>query len=129
MRNPALVDHSGLSGDSRISAEDLVLALVKARQRGTLRPILKPFALRTANGNVAKSHPIKVDAKTGTLNFVSGLGGFMTAPDGTEMAFAIFTADTPRSQMERPEGSRTWNRRSKQLQQKLIERWGALYHS
>ncbi len=135
MTGTRLVDHSGLGGDSRMTAKDLVKALSAARQNANLRPILKPFAMRNSKGQVVKSHPIKVDAKTGTLNFVSGLGGYMTATDGTELAFAIFTADVPRReriprhQMERPEGARTWNRRSKTLQQKLIERWGALYGS
>ena len=74
-------------------------------------------------------------AKTGTLNFVSGLGGFMTAADGTELVFAIFTAhqtareQIPRAERERPKGARSWNRSSKKLQQKLIERWGRIYGS
>ena len=81
------------------------------------------------------SHPIRVDAKTGTLNFVSGLGGFMTAADGIELAFAIFVADMDARARakaqpdEIPRGARAWNRQAKKLQQALIERWGALYGS
>lgn len=133
MTGTHMVDHSGLGGASRMTAEDLVGALVKVRRSGTLRPLLKPFALRDARGRIIKGHPIRVDAKTGTLNFVSGLGGFMTAPDGTELAFAIFLADeAQRAKIDRegrevPPGARDWNRKAKQLQQRLIERWGALY--
>ncbi len=82
-----------------------------------------------------KGHPIKVRAKTGTLNFVSGLAGYMTAKDGTELAFAIFVADTrarekiKRNDRDRPQGARGWNKRAKVLQQRLIERWGAVYGS
>jgi len=82
---------------------------------------------------VNKGHPIKVFAKTGTLNFVSGLAGYLVAPDGSEFAFAIFAADQgkraqiKRGDRERPQGSRSWNKRAKTLQQKLIERWGVLY--
>jgi len=100
-----------------------------------LRPILKPIAMRDERGRVVREHPIKVNAKTGTLNFVSGLGGFMTASDGTELAFAIFAADTDirariqRQDRERPPGARTWNGKAKRLQQKLIDRWGTLYGS
>lgn len=135
MTGTSLVDHSGLGDASRMTPDDLVGALVKVHSAGELRPLLKPFPMRDSRGRVNKAHPIKVDAKTGTLNFVSGLGGFMTAADGTELAFAIFTADTARrarlskAERERPEGGRSWNRRSKQMQQKLIERWGALYGS
>lgn len=133
MSETRLVDHSGLGDASRMTPDDLVAALVQVRKRGILRPLLKPFPIRDARGRVIKGHPIKVDAKTGTLNFVSGLGGFLTAPDGTELAFAIFTADLKRrarskvSDQEIPEGARPWNRKAKALQQELIERWGAVY--
>ncbi|MGV6805608.1 MAG: D-alanyl-D-alanine carboxypeptidase/D-alanyl-D-alanine endopeptidase [Ruegeria sp.] len=131
----AMKDHSGLSDGSRVAPADLVKALVAAQQQDTLRPLLKPFTLKDAKGQRIKGHPIKVAAKTGTLNFVSCLGGYMTTAAGTELAFAIFTADLehratiPRESRERPEGGRSWNRRSRKLQQTLIERWGALYGS
>lgn len=135
MKDTKMVDHSGLGDASRMTPQDLVGTLVQVRKRGILRPLLKPFTMRDTKGRVIKSHPIKVDAKTGTLNFVSGLGGFMTTADGTEFAFAIFTADTKiRSRIKKadsdvPQGARSWNRKSKKLQQSLIERWGALYQS
>jgi D-alanyl-D-alanine carboxypeptidase/D-alanyl-D-alanine-endopeptidase (penicillin-binding protein 4) len=135
MTGTQLVDHSGLGEASRMTPQDLVGALVQARRDDVLRPLLKPFALRDENGRTMRNHPITVNAKTGTLNFVSGLGGYMTAADGTELAFAIFAADTrargriPRAERERPRGARGWNRQAKTLQQKLIERWGALYGS
>ncbi|MDX2484527.1 MAG: D-alanyl-D-alanine carboxypeptidase/D-alanyl-D-alanine-endopeptidase [Pseudodonghicola sp.] len=134
MGDTHMVDHSGLSDASRMTARDLVTALVQVRRQGILKPLLKPFPMRDARGKLIQSHPIQVDAKTGTLNFVSGLGGFLTTPDGTELAFAIFTADldsrarSKRSQDEIPRGARPWNRKSKQLQQKLIEHWGAMPH-
>lgn len=135
MTKTKLTDHSGLGARSRMTAADLVTTLVQARKTGMLRPLMKPIALRDRNGRVLKSHPIKVNAKTGTLNFVSGLGGFMTAADGTEMAFAIFSANTDirarikRADREVPPGARDWNRKSKRMQQALIERWGQLYGS
>ncbi|UWQ90642.1 D-alanyl-D-alanine carboxypeptidase/D-alanyl-D-alanine-endopeptidase [Rhodobacteraceae bacterium M382] len=135
MTGTRMVDHSGLGDASRMTAVDLVGALVKVRKTGVLHPLLKPFPMRDAKGRINKTHPIKVNAKTGTLNFVSGLGGFMTAADGTELAFAIFVADVDRrarikrADREVPAGARTWNRSAKKLQQKLIERWGALYGS
>jgi len=135
MEGTALVDHSGLGDASRLRADDLVSALVEVRRSGVLRPLLKPFDMRDPGGRVIPSHPIRVDAKTGTLNFVSGLGGFMTAADGIELAFAIFVADMDARARakaqpdEIPRGARAWNRQAKKLQQALIERWGALYGS
>lgn len=130
-----LVDHSGLGDGSRLSAADMSRALVAAYQSGPLRDLMKDIPLRDAKGRPNRSHPIKVKAKTGTLNFVSALAGYMTAQDGTDLVFAIFSADTAhrdrlsKSERERPQGGRSWNRRAKRLQQALIERWGQLYGS
>lgn len=132
MKNTALVDHSGLGDDSRVTASDMVTVLLKVHREG-LRDILKPVAMRDDNRKVLKNHPVKADAKTGTLNFVSSLAGYLTAPDGTEMAFAIFAADESiratlsRAEREGPPGGVSWNRRAKRMQQQLIERWAGLY--
>lgn len=132
MTAPKLVDHSGLGDESVLTAVDMTRALV-AMQGSPLRNILKPFGFRDSKGRPVQRQKTKVDAKTGTLNFVSTLAGYITAEDGREMAFAIFTADTEkragitRAQRERPQGARGWNRRSKRVQQALIERWVTLY--
>jgi D-alanyl-D-alanine carboxypeptidase/D-alanyl-D-alanine-endopeptidase (penicillin-binding protein 4) len=89
--------------------------------------------MRDNNRKVIPNHPVKVDAKTGTLNFVSTLAGYITAPDGTELAFAIFAADESiratlsRAEREGPAGGASWNVRAKRMQQQLIERWSVLY--
>lgn len=135
MSDANFVDHSGLGGDSRVTASAMARALARVYVDGALKPILKPIPMRNENGGIDKSHPIKVMAKTGTLYFVSSLAGYMTAPDGTELAFAIFTAnDKLRAGIDsksgqRPQGAAGWNRRSKRLQQQLIERWSAVYGS
>ncbi|SHG60475.1 D-alanyl-D-alanine carboxypeptidase/D-alanyl-D-alanine endopeptidase [Cognatishimia maritima] len=129
------VDHSGLGDQSRIRADELAKALAILAQKSRVHPILKGFTMKDAKGRPVKNHPIAVRAKTGTLNFVSGLGGYMKTASGEELAFAIFAADTDlrdsltRAQRERPQGARSWNSRAKKLQQALIERWGALYAS
>ena len=135
MQSARLVDHSGLGEASRLKAQALAQALARVHKDGRLKPILKDIPLRRDDGKVNSNHPIKVTAKTGTLYFVSSLAGYMTAADGKDLAFAIFTANTDlrngfdRSSGQRPEGSRGWNKRSKRLQQRLIERWGQIYGS
>lgn len=134
MTKTKLVDHSGLGDASKMAAEEMCAALVKVRKSG-YRSMLKTIPMRDAKGRPVKGHPIKVNAKTGTLNFVSALAGYMTAPDGSELAFAIFAADEKKrskigkANREAPQGARPWNRRAKVMQQKLIERWASLYGS
>jgi D-alanyl-D-alanine carboxypeptidase/D-alanyl-D-alanine-endopeptidase (penicillin-binding protein 4) len=133
MTAPAFADHSGLGSASRISPQDMVRGLCAAGRAEVLRPILKPLNLRDSNGKPVKDDTAKVEAKTGTLNFVSGLAGYITAPEGRELVFAIFSSDEvtrakiPRAQRERPPGGRTWAVRARRLQQKLILRWASVY--
>ena len=132
MTAPKLVDHSGLGDASQLTALDMAQGLLSVRD-SDFREILKPFGFRDGQGRPIQNQAIQVDAKTGTLNFVSTLAGYVTAQDGRELVFAIFTADEEeragisREERERPPGGRTWNRRSKRVQQALIERWDALY--
>jgi len=118
-------DHSGLGYDSAVPPVGMVRILSANRQ---LAPLLK-----TVNLSLDKKRPapdgVEVRAKTGTLNFVSSLAGFVTSPSGRELCFAIMTADTERrdaipvAERERPPGAKSWSRRSRQLQKELIRGW------
>lgn len=127
------VDHSGLGDQSRIAAADMVKALVQSGADGALRRMLKRIDMKDAQNRTIRDHPARVVAKTGTLNFVSALAGYVQTPSNAVLAFAIFAADVPRRRglapedMERPEGGRGWTRSARGLQQKLIERWVAVY--
>jgi len=125
LRTVSLEDHSGLGDDSRITATDMVRAMVGSGPGGALRPLMKEFAL--------DDRRFQVDAKTGTLNFVSALTGYVSGPSGDPLAFAIFCGDIPRrdaltmAQRERPEGGRGWIAVAKGLQRNLLELWGKKY--
>jgi serine-type D-Ala-D-Ala carboxypeptidase/endopeptidase (penicillin-binding protein 4) len=130
------VDHSGLEPASRVSAGDLVRALVASKgltHGNLLRGILRDVGMRDAAGKDIPNHPVQVRAKSGTLNFVSGLAGFIQPPGGTELAFAIFCADTarrdalPMAQRELPEGGKAWVKRARRLQGRLITRWAGMF--
>jgi D-alanyl-D-alanine carboxypeptidase/D-alanyl-D-alanine-endopeptidase (penicillin-binding protein 4) len=133
MPHTAVVDHSGLGGASRMRPDELARALAAATRRDLLHPILKDIRLRDEAGRVKKGAPVSVQAKTGTLNFVSGLAGYVTLRSGRMLAFAILSADlearaaVPAHDRERPKGARGWVRRARNLQQRLIERWDVLY--
>lgn len=127
------VDHSGLGVGARISAAELAQVFLRAGPDGPLRGLLRDHPMRDGRGNEMPGHPVRVAAKTGTLFFASSLGGYITAPDGREMVFAILSADLDRrariaqADRDRPPGAREWTGRARTLQQQLIDRWATVY--
>ncbi len=134
-------DHSGLGPKTRISPAEMVQVMIKAQQDKHLsmlhdllktadlpKPDGKPAAKAAKPGSVAR-----VSAKSGTMNFVSNLSGYVDAPGGRSLAFAIFAADVPRREAvpewnrESPEGDKAWVRRAHRLQGQLLNRWGQVY--
>ncbi|WP_424940358.1 D-alanyl-D-alanine carboxypeptidase/D-alanyl-D-alanine endopeptidase [Aliiroseovarius sp. S253] len=132
-RRLSFADHSGLSDQSIVTARDMVKALISLSPDGELAPLLKNIQPNSDLLLDGGSHSIR--AKTGTLNFVSALAGYVTTPNGRELAFAIFTADMERrgaiqkAFRERPQGARGWSRRSRGLQHDLIARWSVLFEA
>jgi D-alanyl-D-alanine carboxypeptidase/D-alanyl-D-alanine-endopeptidase (penicillin-binding protein 4) len=117
LRAPAFVDHSGLGYANAITAADMATFLARTNR---LEPLLEAHVVSEGGRTVR--------AKTGTLNFVSALAGYLPAGTRT-LAFAIFTADTarrdaiPPDERERPPGAREWAARSRQLQRDLLKAW------
>ena len=74
-RKSKFVDHSGLGSGSRLTAGDMVSALVKQGPNGSLAHLMKQIPLRDAKGRVIKGHPVKVHAKNRHLEFRLGVGG------------------------------------------------------
>lgn len=129
-------DHSGLGTGSRVTALDMARGLVAGMQTpsgAALPGLLRDTKMRDAKGAADEASPIRVVAKTGTLNFVSGLAGVIAPPSGRVMVFAIFSADEARREAlpiedrEAPAGLTGWLKRARTLQGKLIHRWGTLY--
>ncbi|MFS4437526.1 D-alanyl-D-alanine carboxypeptidase/D-alanyl-D-alanine-endopeptidase [Paracoccaceae bacterium GXU_MW_L88] len=121
-RNANFVDHSGLSDQSQISARDMVVYLAASEWGDILHGSMKEMQV----GNSNSFH-----AKTGTLNFVDALAGFMQGRSGRRMAFAIFAGDPatrariPMSQRDNAPGASAWGARSRQQERLLLERWSA----
>jgi serine-type D-Ala-D-Ala carboxypeptidase/endopeptidase (penicillin-binding protein 4) len=134
-----LRDHSGLGGASRVTASGMVKVLVAAERGGRgLKAILRDVGMKDDKGKVVEGHAVKVLAKSGTLNFVSGLAGHVVPPPtskngGRELVFAIFSGDparrdaVPVSLREEPEGSSAWTKRARRLQGQLVSRWAGAY--
>lgn len=131
--NASFADHSGLSDQSEISAQDMVQLLTAPNAETTLRPIMKLIEMTDADRKDIPNFPGEVRAKTGTLNFVSSLAGYIKTSGSRELAFAIFAAEPDLrargklSEDEQPAGAVAWNSRAKRLQQQLLQRWILVY--
>lgn len=132
-RQADFVDHSGLSDQSRIRPQDMTYALVTAGPNGQLRDLMKLIPVTDAEGATIPGHPVEIRAKTGTLNFVSTLAGYIRTAGGRDLAFSVFCADVPRraalteAERERPPGGRAYARAARRLHQQLAQRWATLY--
>lgn len=126
------VDHSGLGGASRVTPLAMVQALIAGdRRHPGFRGLLREQGVEDADGKKVKGGAVRCVAKSGTLNFVSGLAGFIERPQG-DLCFAIFSADmarreaVPRAQREGPPGVKTYLGRARKLQSRLIARWASV---
>ncbi len=123
---PEFVDHSGLGDASRISPSDMVGILAAPAVRDQLFPILRKVRVFDSAGTEVVRDGMAVQAKTGTLNFVSTLAGYVRTEKGRDLAFAIFSSDLARREVakasgeERPQGALGWGRRARGLQQDIV---------
>jgi len=124
-----LADHSGLGDGARVSPLKVVRVLARPGVEGPLRPLLPERRLRDARGRPLSLPGIELRAKTGTLNFVKGLAGYIDAREGRDLVFAIYMADMERRaamadpRRERPPGGRAWLGRAVRLQRALLRGW------
>ncbi|NEX46943.1 D-alanyl-D-alanine carboxypeptidase/D-alanyl-D-alanine endopeptidase [Pseudotabrizicola algicola] len=128
------VDHSGLGSASRVTATDMAQIIRQAHLAGAgVQPLLRDLGLRDAKGKEIANSPVRVTAKSGTLNFVSGLSGHLRPPQGRELIFAIFIGDVARrdalaeAERESPPGGQAWLTRARNLQWQLLARWAQVY--
>lgn len=124
-------DHSGLNAGSVITAAGMAQALALAGPAAHLPELMKDHELTDDRGRTMALSGATVRAKTGTLNFVSNLVGYLTPDGGRPLVFVILTEDADRraavagSSLDLPAGVEAWTRRSKALQSRLIQLWAA----
>lgn len=132
----SLRDHSGLNSASRVTARDMLAVMQAAptlRHGGLLEGLMRDMGLADAQGAEQKETATRIHAKSGTLNFVSGLAGYVRGPDGQALAFAMFSGDVPRreavplAEREAPEGAGPWIKRARRMQGQLIVSWAKDY--
>ncbi len=119
----ALRDHSGLSARSRMSPEATVALLRAPGATAALSGLARPYRL----DGMAETAVI---AKTGTLDFARGLAGWLRAPSGRALVFAIFANDLERRAATRggpAPGKRAWRAAAMRLERALLASWAARF--
>jgi len=131
-----LANHSGLTPDSRVSPRRLVgfLAAMAQRQSGSGQPVaedglpgitaglLKSYNVAAKGINLDYRH-LKIAAKTGTMDYVRGLAGYIVTPSGRRLAFAIFSNDLDRRRPGAQRVNRRWLARARAFERALIRDW------
>lgn len=123
LRDPAAVarlvvsDGSGLSRDNRVTAQTFTAWLSSFAEDDTLGPVfLDSLATAGKNGTLAKRfrdvdlHGADVRGKSGYINSVSTLSGYVIMPDGNERAFSILINGFKRGSL--------W--KAKRLQERIV---------
>lgn len=125
-----LRDHSGMSPATRVTARAMAQVMSSMGASADLRGLMKQVHLQERKGRPAPAG-LRIDAKTGTLNFVSNLAGYGGIPGRGEVIFAIYISDMTRRAategQELPAGVIGWTSRAKLLQQELVGAWIARY--
>ena len=132
-------NHSGLNANARMTPDQLAAILRFAhdarygRDGRTLIELLPTVGL---DGGLSRrlqtpDSAFAVFAKTGTMNFVSGLAGYLPTTGGRARMFAIFVNDKPlrRAYDANPSGGNWgrqaggWRNRAKELEAALVRLW------
>jgi D-alanyl-D-alanine carboxypeptidase/D-alanyl-D-alanine-endopeptidase (penicillin-binding protein 4) len=137
-----LVNHSGLTLESRVSPRRMVALLASLGRRGPgpsagpsaglsaghaglpggIARYLRPLDV-AADGVPIDFRRLEVVAKTGTMSYVRGLAGYVATPGGHRLAFAIFSNDLDRRGDGPERVDKAWMGRAKGFERALIRSW------
>jgi len=120
-----LVNHSGLSSESRASPRQIAAVLMAMAR--------EPVLAGMPNRIMGDDPKAAAAAKSGTMDFASGLAGYLTAKSGRRLAFAIFALDREkrtaldasfdRRVLAPTPGARNWLGRARGLENTLLKSW------
>jgi len=135
----AFANHSGLTTHSRVSAERLVAFLRAAASRpvpegaertdprlpGGVARLLRPYNV-ASKGDGLDHDRLHIVAKTGTMDFVRGLAGYVLTPGGRRLAFAAFSNHLDRRSGGVSRIDRAWMGRARGFEKALLRNWIAM---
>jgi len=129
-----LHNHSGLSSRSRMTPEQLAAILRLGWDNGTLSGLLPGSGW---SGTLARrfngpDHALRIWAKTGSINYVTALGGYLMSSSHGPAAFVIMISDEKAragydAQSRRTRAiekkARAWKDQAERAMNGIIERW------
>jgi D-alanyl-D-alanine carboxypeptidase/D-alanyl-D-alanine-endopeptidase (penicillin-binding protein 4) len=120
-----LVNHSGLSSESRASPRQIAAVLIAMAR--------EPVLAGMPNRIMGDDPKAAAAAKSGTMDFACGLAGFLTGKSGKRLAFAVFVLDRDkrtaldasfdRRILQPTPGARNWLGRAHALENTLLKSW------
>lgn len=129
-----LHNHSGLSSQSRLTPEQLAAILRLGWDNGTLSGLLPGSGW---SGTLARrfngpDHALRIWAKTGSINYVTALGGYLMSSAHGPAAFVIIISDEkaragydaqPKRTRAIEKRGRAWKDQAERAMNSIIERW------
>ncbi len=129
-----LDNHSGLSSDARLTPEQLAAILRHGWNERTLSTTLPASGW---SGTLARrfdrpDQAFRIWAKTGSMNYVTTLGGYMLSPSHGPAAFVVMISDenaraaydaAPRRTREGEKKAHAWRDDAEDAMNDIVERW------
>ena len=129
-----LANHSGLSETSRVSPRRMVELLVALARRqpgegtrykklpGGVIDLLDDYNVAAKSVDI-DYRKLEIAAKTGTMDYVRGLAGYIGTPSGRRLAFAVFSNNLAEREPGVRRIDRRWMARARVFERSLIRNW------
>lgn len=130
---------SGLSTAARISPVQMAAVLIEGNRIGlpALMPERPDGGAEAGSGEPPPLAAGRLRAKTGTMGYVRGLAGYLSANSGRQLGFAIFIVDEPQRAaadaatdplvLAVSQPARRWLGRARAVERELLRQWAAAY--
>ena len=129
-----LHNHSGLSSEARLSPEQLAGILRHGWQNGMLSSLLpgSGWSGTLARRFTGPEQALRIWAKTGSINYVTTLGGYLFSPSFAPAAFVIMISDEKaraaydaekRRTRKIEKKARVWRDDAEEAMNQIVERW------
>lgn len=129
-----LDNHSGLSSEARLTPEQLAAILRHGWHDGGLSSLLPAsgWSGTLAGRFNSPDQALRIWAKTGSINYVMTLGGYLLSSSHSPAAFVIMISDekaraTYDAQLRRTRDSekraRAWKKNAEKVMKNIVERW------